>query len=76
MFFSCDYGDINDQFYSTGSIRVLNATGLTLKDMSFDTSLNGSVIGIDTSGLTPGLYFVQILDDTGSIIEVKRLAIK
>ena len=68
--------DISDQFYTTGSLKVLNSTGLTLKEMSFDTSLNGSVIGIDTSGLTPGLYFVQILDDTGSIIEVKRLAIK
>jgi hypothetical protein len=50
---------------AVNTIEIVNAEGTTAKTISFD----GSVTKVNTSDLAPGVYFVRIYTNTGTVIQ-------
>ena len=59
-----------------GQVVFLNTVGLEIKRDTFVMVDGKRILTCDVSTLNRGLYFVQIIDDKGSVVDVKRLAIE
>jgi hypothetical protein len=54
-------------------IKIFNQTGTTV----FDTYVDNSLYEIDLSGWTgKGLYFIQLINSNGEIIDIRKIILQ
>jgi hypothetical protein len=74
----CVYSDINFNNITDltgGTINIINSLGQQVATTSITTTGSNSIMSLSNWGGT-GLYFVQILNQQGQIVDIKKILLQ